>query len=306
MSFLGQIQDSAISADGPITDLLRRCKVLAARLGSVEFGTWVDNELNGYPNAESLPEYRRSEVQSFGNLVGFGGSQATNFPIPPSCVDEAYRDKITTTDMMRPISHYEDLLRNKEAGTFQAHWPADLIRVTAHRVYENMNLVAAWQQIPRGMIVALIDSVRNRVLTFALEIEKLAPAAGEAEPGSVAVAPERVHHAFQTVIYGNVGNIASGNAAVSQTANVSIQQNDLAALVQALEQMGLASPDIEALREAIKQDETAGTGFAKSKKWLGKMLSKAGEGALQITVSAAGQILPKLLGEYFGLPPGAL
>jgi hypothetical protein len=217
-----------------------------------------------------------------------------------------YRDKATKTDMMLPISSYEDLLRNKESGTFKAQWPGDLIRVTTDRVYEGMSLIAAWQQIPRGMIVGLIDSVRNRVLTFALEIEKLAPAAGEAKPGADPVAPERVQHVFQTVVYGNVGNIATGNAAVSQIGNVNIQQNDIAALVKALEEMRVAAPDIEELRSAVKQDEAAGTGFGKSKKWLGKMLAKAGDGALQMTVTAAGQLLPKLLGQYFGLPPGAL
>lgn len=37
MSLLREIQDAAISTDSPIGDLLRRCKVLAARLGSAEF-----------------------------------------------------------------------------------------------------------------------------------------------------------------------------------------------------------------------------------------------------------------------------
>lgn len=127
MTLLREIQDAAVSNSSPITELLRRCKILAARLGSAEFGAWVDNELNGYNDRNALPEYRRGEVESFGTLVGYAGSQATNLPIPPSTVAKEYRDKVTKTEMMLPISHYEDLLVKKESGTFQAPWPGDLI-----------------------------------------------------------------------------------------------------------------------------------------------------------------------------------
>jgi hypothetical protein len=133
MSLLREIQDAAVSNDAPITELLRRCKILAARLGSAEFGAWIDSELNGYNDASTLPEYRRGEVQSFGNLVGFGGSQAKNVPIPPSTLAAKYRDKATKTEMMLPISHYEDLLTHKDSGSFQAMWPGDLIRITSDR-----------------------------------------------------------------------------------------------------------------------------------------------------------------------------
>lgn len=306
MSLLRQIQDAAVSNDGPITELLRRCKILAARLGSAEFGAWVDNELNGYNDRNALPEYRRGEVESYGTLVGFGGRQATNVPIPPSTVANEYREKVTKTDMMLPISHYEDLLANKESGTFKAPWPGDLIRVTSGRVYENMNLIAAWQQIPRGMVVALIDSVRNRVMSFALEIERMAPSVGESQTGVPPVSPERVQHVFQTIIYGNVGNVAAGSTDFSQTAQVTITQNDFEALAQELGRFGISSPEIEELRGAVRQDHEEAPGLGtRTQNWLGQILTKAGSGALKITVTTASNILPRLLAQYFGLPPGA-
>ena len=48
MTLLRQIQAAAIdSGKTEITTVLRMAKVLSARLGNVEFGEWVDSELNG-------------------------------------------------------------------------------------------------------------------------------------------------------------------------------------------------------------------------------------------------------------------
>lgn len=306
MTLIRQIQDAAVSNDVPITELLRRCKILAARLGSTEFGAWVDNELNGYDDSNALPDYRRGEVESYGTLVGFGGRGAKNVPIPPSTVAPEYREKVRKTFMTMPISHYEDLVANKGSGTFKAPWPADLIRVTSGQVMENMNLIEAWQQIPRGMVIALIDSVRNRVLSFALEIERIDPSVGESKPGEHPVSPDRVQHVFQTIIYGNVGNVAAGGTDFTQTANVSIAKNDFTALAQELDRLGLPSPDIEELRGAVRDDAKEEPGMGKrTRNWLGQMLAKAGSGALKVTITTASNVLPRLLAQYLGLPPGA-
>lgn len=58
MSLLRDIQDAAIDEQSQVATLLRKCKVLATRLGSQEFSRWIDNELNGYANLDELPAYR--------------------------------------------------------------------------------------------------------------------------------------------------------------------------------------------------------------------------------------------------------
>ena len=47
MSLLRDIQNDLSGPSGDITTVLRKCKILAARLGSDEFSRWVDWELNG-------------------------------------------------------------------------------------------------------------------------------------------------------------------------------------------------------------------------------------------------------------------
>ena len=88
MTLLRDIQDAAIDTNSDISFLLRKCKVLAARLGNSEFKNWVDQELNGYKNLESLPDYRFFYGRSKGHFSGPYGSGIKNADIPLSCIDK--------------------------------------------------------------------------------------------------------------------------------------------------------------------------------------------------------------------------
>ncbi|MFN4056521.1 MAG: hypothetical protein ACK4GU_16890, partial [Alishewanella aestuarii] len=70
MSLLREIQSAAIDSHTDLASLLRKCKVLAARLGSNDFKAWVDNELSGYKSVDGLPEYRILNVNSKGHFAG--------------------------------------------------------------------------------------------------------------------------------------------------------------------------------------------------------------------------------------------
>jgi hypothetical protein len=71
MTLLREIEAAATTSKEPLADLLRRCKVLAARLKHAELGQWADRELNGYPDNQNVPRYRIvSTPISKGTLVG--------------------------------------------------------------------------------------------------------------------------------------------------------------------------------------------------------------------------------------------
>ena len=96
MSLLREIQNAAIESETNLADLLRKCKVLAARLGNAEFETWVDNELNGYKPDDDLPQYRILEgVHSKGNFAGPFGSSLRNADIPPMTIPGDFRELVS-------------------------------------------------------------------------------------------------------------------------------------------------------------------------------------------------------------------
>lgn len=306
MSLLREITDAAVDTNVEISTLLRKCKVLAARLGNNDFDSWVEHELNGYNAPDEVPSYRIMErVQSRGNFVGRFQSSASNIPIPPSLIPEEYRDFLTKSYMMDAISYYSNLLKNPvKEGTFAENWPADYLRIFGSKIFQDMNCVSAWKVIPEGSIASLLDTVRNRVLSFTLKIQAEAPDAGDTEPKVQTIANERVTQIFNTYIQGNVTNLATGIQPTVETTQITIAKNDLNSLKNYLSSIGLEEKDIAELAEAINFDENSRNQNdlgGRVKSWLGKMVSKAGTSSWNVATTVATQLLIKALSQYYGL-----
>jgi hypothetical protein len=220
MSLLRDIQNAAISLDTDVSTLLRMCKVLAVRLGNTEFESWVDNELNGYPNKESLPQYRKLNVQSFGHFSGLFGKVLKNAPIPSSCIPKEFRDVVTTSYLIGPISKYTFAL-NEPDSEYMETWPSDLVVRYGNKIYQDMNCINAWKFISQVDLVALADTIKTRILNFCLKIEKESPNVGESSQNDPPMPQEKVNQFFNTYITGNVQNVSAGGQNFSQSATMS-------------------------------------------------------------------------------------
>jgi hypothetical protein len=246
MSLLREIQSAAIDSNVPLTTLLRKCKVLAARLGNEEFKTWIDYELNGYESKDNLPEYRVLNVNSKGHFSGPFQSGLRNADIPMTCMPEELRESLSHTYLMQPVAALEDIINRGDGGVLHEPWNPDIVAHFGQDIYQNMNCVQAWKLIPKGAVVAAVDTVRTRVLNFVLDIEAEAPEAGEAPLNSNPVPQDRVQHIFNTNIYGDVQNLANASPGAQQTATYNTQNPDLFRdLIRAIESSGV-SPDVVA------------------------------------------------------------
>lgn len=303
MTLLRDIQNSAINSDVRLSDLLRKCKVLAARLQNDELNDWIDAELNGYQSKDDLPPYRIVGCTAKGHLGGPFGAEMRNITIPTSCLPEKVRDWAECVYLVQPISSLEELAKG-EGDSLLCEWPGDLIASVANKIYRSYSLYAAWMNVPKGAVVAILDTVRNRVLNFALEIEKEAPDAGEAPPNSKPIPEEKVSQVFNTYITGSVQNVATGSSNFTQSGHFTVLKGDSVSLSSFLKSQGIPEDDISSLQDAIKEDATKdqAQGFGeKVSGWIGKMLGKAGTGAWNISTSSAGTLLTKAIAQYYGL-----
>jgi hypothetical protein len=57
MTLLEDIQNAAIDSQSDLGTLLRKCKLLAARLGSQPLEEFLLWESNGYPDDVEVPDY---------------------------------------------------------------------------------------------------------------------------------------------------------------------------------------------------------------------------------------------------------
>jgi hypothetical protein len=268
------------------------------------FKRWVENELNGYQTKEELPSYRVLEVQSYGHFAGAFGSGLKNAPIPPICLPKELRDLATKAYVYEGVGSLFTLVNNKKGGSLTSAWPADVVAAYGQDIYEAMNCLGAWRVIGQGQMAGILDTIRNRVLSFALEIESEDPEAGDRDASLGTLSTERVSQLYQTFILGNVGNVSSGGSHISQTATVQVVQNDLTSLQKFLSGAGIEDKDFEELKDALKADPQPKSPQAFGKKvstWTGKMVSKAASGLWKVSTTVAADIISKALINYYGL-----
>ncbi len=200
-------------------------------------------------------------------------------------------------DYREGVAHYEGLLRSAES-TFGVPWPANFVALYQSRLMEGYVLAEARMIIPRTTIEGLLDQVRNRILSFALEIADENPDAGEAKEGKEPPIPTpKVDQIYNTYIWGGGNVIASGNENIITDFRQSAQDWD--SLEQALHRLGLGEPDISSLSEAIdkdrEQEEVPGPAV---QSWLGGITSRIAMGSLSLANSAAGSMVGAVVFEY--------
>lgn len=221
MSLLREIQDLAASSskDVELSSLLRKCKILAARLNHTDFKAWIEKELNGYDDTNSLPSYRILETMSKGHFSGWGGSGLRNAPIPTYCLEEKHQKYVDNVYITEGISALEDLL-SKSDGTLHNPWRPQLLALYSTKFYENMNCIEAWQVISSSSLANIVDTVRTKILNFVLEIEAENPDAGDAKINSNPIEQGKITQIFNTTINGNVQNVATGSSDVNQNSQI--------------------------------------------------------------------------------------
>ena len=72
-SIVIDLQDEILSSDCDIVQILRRAHVIAVKLGLKEFDQWISYELNGYPDQNACPDYRkvRGTLKAFNPYHGW-------------------------------------------------------------------------------------------------------------------------------------------------------------------------------------------------------------------------------------------
>lgn len=295
---IAAIQDGAVSSAMPVGELLRRCQVIATRLKVPDFAAWVRYELDGYPDDAELPAYRTVQGLAQGHFMGPFGSGVRNSVLPANNLPEKLRDWARVAYLRQPIATIEEIASNAKQDSIRFAWPGDLIALVQGDFYEGYALAQAWLSVSRSSFVGLVETVRNRILTLALEMESLIEDAAASSPAATSGAVSQV---FNTVIYGGVANLAQASQHVSQASGIAA--GDLAALFAALEKLGISDDDTKELARAVEEDGAPKDGKLGKRVagWMGKMISKAATGTWNIATTTATTVLPKLIGAHYGI-----
>ncbi|HEV2496003.1 MAG TPA: hypothetical protein VG204_23480 [Terriglobia bacterium] len=248
---LDDIIETAVDSSKHLSDLLRKCLLLAYELKNDRLKAWANQELNGYTSHENLPPYRLVSVASYGDFTGPLGAAVRNYPIPPAALEGNHQDWA----LFQSVSAYEDAVTS---GTFdlQLLWPGNMVLYYQQRLMDGYVLVSAWQSVPKSSIIDLLDTIRNRTLNMALEIKSELGAA-TANLGSVGSSEMgRIEQTIVNNIYGGTNYFASGQSQITQSATIqtTISVGSRPELDAVLLRSGLTSADLEELGKAEEAD----------------------------------------------------
>jgi len=225
MSLFSEIQNDILS-DQPISTILRKAKVLAYRLKNQEFKDWVEFESNGYngDKAISLPDYRKFKSQSFGDFINMRW-QTTNAPIPLSIFPQELQEAISSIELREGAKEFESMIAGTTAenGSYKYLWPPEMLPFLHNRIYENMNCLNAWRVISRNQIAQILDTIRNRLLNFILELSDRYPEDTKSDfENSVKIPDDQISQVFNYFIMGNNPHIVGSTNTVLQGSNMSV------------------------------------------------------------------------------------
>ncbi|MBI1383940.1 MAG: hypothetical protein GC150_03395 [Rhizobiales bacterium] len=211
MSLLEEIIAGASGDQMPTSTLLRKCMVLAAKLDSKPAEDWLDWELNGYPKGTTIPEYRILPMLIKVNMIDMTKT-VNDWTVPPEFLDKNSKN-FMHHHYRASIGEIEDHLK-KDGQPLQFN-VGNLVGYLRTQKFTSMEIVSAVCEVSSGKIKHITESVRTRVLKFALDLEKAFPEAAR-EDYSMPQNSDRVNQIFYNTIYGPTNLVGTAtNSSVS-------------------------------------------------------------------------------------------
>lgn len=299
MSLISDIKYDLTKKNEKIANTLRKAKIFAFNINLKEFKEWIKYELEGYPDKDKLPIYRKHKAHNFGTFSGPFGRIVNNFQIPLFNLPDIIKDTVSNLYFYDGISEIESMLK-MEGNTLQEKWPQEAVILARDyiKLSGDMELIEAHKIVTKSMLEGIVDNVKNKLLDFLLELEEseILTESEKVKPGAI----EQARNLFHINISGNNNVVTSGE---NITQNImKVRKNDIDSLSEYFKQNNIAEEDINKIKEAIEIDgevsnKTFGT---KVNEWMGKMISKSASGLWSIALHTAPVILTEGLKHYYG------
>jgi len=245
-SLVLELQKEALDSSVSTLSLLRKSLVVATKLKLHDFKKWIEFEINGYKDLQTIPEYRsvRGEIKYLNPYHGW----------QPIIFDGSTED-LEVRCLHQPISELEKLI-NSSSNTLIIKYGAELEKT----IMDFFNLdVQPTLHVTKASACRVLEAVRDTILRWSLDLEENG-ILGEEMTFSSNEKESATEHNFRatkyiTVIreqnnnnyYSPVGSLQNGDyntANVNQTIG-SNNQEILQAIAELRQQIITLSPNLQ-------------------------------------------------------------
>ena len=221
---VAEIQRGALDSSTSLSDLLRKAKVVASKLGQQQPLGWVESELNGYEGG--VPEYRILHGQAKIRNP-YRGWQ------PFLIGDLGLQEQVCGRHMQNPVRELEHLLSS--IGDILVPLPDEFSASLCEAAGASAYPIAIF--LPKNGVVKILDIVRTKILDWSLSLQN-AGIEGEglsfsAEEKAVANNPNVTYHIGSIGSFaGNLGGTVGRDVHASSSQEVGAELEKVAKLVQ--------------------------------------------------------------------------
>lgn len=211
---LAQIETDVVDDTVPVSSLLQKCIVLGGQAGSEKMRDWARRELNGYPGADTVPDYRHVPAALMAlitNRAGYNGiTQRFDDSVFPRQIRDIIREKVDLEDAI--LGEGVGVLEAMAGQDTQEHrlipsWAGFIAdTLNEHNMAANSRVAEVYWSISSASIRGILVRVRTALAELVAELIALTPQDQEV-PGKAAA-----DQAVQFVITGDRPTIHYGNS----------------------------------------------------------------------------------------------
>jgi hypothetical protein len=282
-SLIDELQLDASNPAVPVTSLLRKALIVANKLDLSDIPEWISQELSGYENQDTIPNYRivHGQVKVKNPVRGW---------IPVQFPTNELQHMVSEKNITESVAQIEALCKRK--GTLIHSFPPEAQQALQQMFQEDMEFTCF---LEKSRFEGILDEIRNQVIRWAIALDR----AGVRGDGLSFTGAEKdkahsliVHADGGTFNFGVVGNV-SGQASVAtgfQPRAGSISVEDVTALIAEITKnmggLNLPVADAEELNAALAElDKTKPDEPGKLRQLLSRVLGIVGRaGETIITV----------------------
>lgn len=212
---LSQLESDLIGGQ-PTADILRKLIVLGGRAESSELRNWASQELRGYADDSSLPEYRKVQaIIQMDSLVG--SMQVSRQTIGPEAFPKEIREQITTEVSFRQgIAEIQSMIKAcGEDQSIRLGLPAEtmLMRIMSRGSNGARQVTGLYWTVSITVLEGMVDQVKTRLAELLGELRAATP------PNREVPTPAETTNAVNIVINGRGNSVQVAHATLGGTSS---------------------------------------------------------------------------------------
>lgn len=250
MKLIDEIIEILSSENCNLENALIKTKILLHKMGEKSLLSWVNQELNGYDNIESVPDYRKIQNIVIGSFQNYA-TRYTNHPIPIMHLKDKELDFFKIIKFSDSISIIESLSKREDTLYFSLE--LEFAPLLTKNLDSSLSVTNLKRQVSKSQILGILTQIRSRLLDFILDVsEKIPEDISDKDIKSKSKEIDTKEIFNNAIFDGNITiNIGDNNN------NKSIQiKNDFENLLQKLKDYELNPKELEDLKDSIEEDKT--------------------------------------------------